>query len=54
MAKRALAYLHSKPTAAEHSSKNGGPIEITDVSETDIARRIGFMMASEAREKTKR
>jgi hypothetical protein len=54
MAKLALPYLHPKPTAAEHSCKNGGPIEITDVSETDIARRIGFMMASEAREKTKR
>jgi len=44
MAKLALPYLHPKPSAGEHG-KNGAPIEITDLSETDIARRIGFIMA---------
>ena len=45
MAKLALPYLHPKPTAIEHTGKDGGPIEISDVSETDIARRIGFILA---------
>jgi hypothetical protein len=46
MAKLALPYLHPKPTAIEHTGKDGGPIEISDVSKTDIARRIGFIFAS--------
>ncbi len=48
MAKLALPYLHPKPTAIEHTGRDGGPIEIADVSETDIARRIGFMLARAA------
>jgi hypothetical protein len=54
MAKLALPYLHPKPTAIEHTGKDGGPIEISDVSETDIARRIGFIMARDAQQKAKR
>jgi hypothetical protein len=46
MAKLALPYLHPKPTAIEH--KDGGLIEISDMSKTDIARRIGFMLAQVA------
>lgn len=45
MAKLALPYLHPKPAAIEHTGKDGGPIEIADVSETDIARRISFIFA---------
>lgn len=45
MAKLALPYLHPKPTAIEHTGRDGGPIEISDVSETDIVRRIGFIVA---------
>jgi len=45
MAKLALPYLHPKPTAIEHTGKDGGPIEISDISETDIARRIAFILA---------
>jgi len=51
MAKLSLPYLHPKPTAIEHTGKDGGPIEISDVSETDIARRIGFIMARDAQRK---
>ena len=51
MAKLALPYLHPKPTAIEHTGKNGGPIEISDVSQTDVARRIGFIMAQDAQRK---
>jgi hypothetical protein len=51
MAKLALPYLHPKPTAIEHTGKDGGPIEISDVSETDIARRIGFIFAQDAQRK---
>jgi hypothetical protein len=54
MAKLALPYLHPKPTAIEHTGKDGGPIEISDVSETDIARRIGFIMARDAQRKARR
>jgi hypothetical protein len=49
MAKLALPYLHPKPTAIEHTGRDGGPIEISDVSEADIVRRIGFIMAQAAR-----
>jgi len=48
MAKLALPYLHPKPTAIEHTGKNVGPIEITDVSPTDLARRVSFLMAQDA------
>jgi hypothetical protein len=51
MAKLALPYLHPKPTAIEHTGRDGGPIEISDVSEADIVRRIGFIMARDARDK---
>jgi hypothetical protein len=51
MAKLALPYLHPKPTAIEHTGKNGGPIEISEVSQTDLAWRIGFLMAQEAQRK---
>ena len=44
MAKLALPYLHPKPAAIEHTGRGGGPIEISDVSEMEIARRIGFLM----------
>jgi hypothetical protein len=54
MAKLALPYLHPNPTAIEHTGKDGGPIEISDVSETDIARRIGFIMARDAQRKAMR
>lgn len=45
MAKLALPYLHPKPTAAEAGMKDDQPLEPADVSETEIARRIGFVLA---------
>jgi hypothetical protein len=51
MAKLALPYVHPKPSAIEHTGKDGGPIEISDVSEADIVRRICFTMARAARAK---
>jgi hypothetical protein len=44
MAKLALPYIHAKPTAIEHTGKDGGPIEISDISPSDIARRLGFIV----------
>jgi hypothetical protein len=44
MAKLALPYVHAKPTAIEHTGKDGGPIEISDISPSDIARRLGFVV----------
>jgi hypothetical protein len=49
MAKLALPYLHPKPTAIEHTGRDGGPAEISAMSETEIARRIAFMLTRAAR-----
>jgi hypothetical protein len=43
MAKLALPYLHLKPAAPEPSGRTGGPIDTTDLSATEIARRIAFI-----------
>lgn len=48
MAKLALPYLHAKPTITDPGGKDDGPAGIADVSETEIARRIGFVLARAA------
>src|SRR4051812_42193760 len=51
MAKLALPYLHPKPTAIEHTGRDRDPIEISEVSESDVMRRIGFIFARDAQRK---
>jgi hypothetical protein len=45
MAKLALPYLHPKPAVIEHTGKDVGPMEISEASEADILRRLGFIVA---------
>ena len=48
---RLAEFAAPKLARTEHTGKDGGPIEISDVSQTDIARRIGFIMAQDAQRK---
>ena len=45
MAKLALPYLHVKPAAVERSGREGAPIESAGLSQADLARRVGFILA---------
>lgn len=44
MAKLALPYLHPKAVQIDESGEDGA-IESTNLSDTDVARRIGFILA---------
>lgn len=47
-ASEALPYEHPKLAAIEHTGKDGGAIETRDVSETEVARRLAFLLTSGA------
>jgi len=49
-AKDAAPYVHPRLAAIEHTGKDGKPIEVTDVSETELARRIAFALAQGVKE----
>jgi hypothetical protein len=51
MAKIALRYLHPKPRATAQVRKDERPVELSEISETEVARRIGFILARAARTK---
>lgn len=40
----------SDRTVQEHTGKDGGPIEVADLSVTELARRIAFILAQAAKE----
>lgn len=40
----------SDKTVQEHSGPDGGPIEVSDLSTTELARRIAFVLAKAAEE----
>lgn len=48
MAVAAAPYIHAKLAAIEHTGKDGGAIETRDVSETEVARRLAFLLTSGA------
>lgn len=37
-------YFHPKLAAIEHTGADGGPIQTEEVSETDLARRLAFLL----------
>lgn len=51
MAKLALPYMHPKAGAIEEPGNDAGAVDIMDMSDTDVARRIGFLLARAARPK---
>lgn len=45
-AKSAAPYVHPKLAAIEHTGKDGGPIETKDLTESDLAREVAFLLSS--------
>jgi hypothetical protein len=43
---KALPKIYGDKLTTEHTGANGGPIETADVSDTDIARRVAFLLTS--------
>lgn len=48
MARAAAPYIHPRLEAIAVSGPNGGPIETKDLSMTDIARRLAFLLTAGA------
>jgi hypothetical protein len=51
MAKLALPYMHPKAALMDEPGKGAGTAEAMDISDTDVARRIGFILARATRTK---
>jgi hypothetical protein len=49
MAAAAAPYVHAKLAAIEHTGKNGGAIETTNVSDRDMARAVLSLLRDGAR-----
>lgn len=47
-AKDAAPYLHAKLQSTVLTGKDGGPVEVADVSPLELARRLGFILATAA------
>lgn len=41
-------YFHPKLAAIEHTGADGGPIETKDIGQTELARRLAFILARAA------
>lgn len=48
MAVAAAPYVHAKLSATEVTGKDGGPVEVKDVSGLELARRIAFLLTAGA------
>lgn len=46
-AQMAAPYIHPRLQAIQHTGKEGGPIEVADMSRNDLARRILHMLRPE-------
>ena len=51
IAKDAAPYMHPRLTSVDVGGKQGQPIETKDVTNTELARRIAFILGQAAREK---
>ena len=40
----AAPYVHPKLQAIQHTGKDGGPIETADISGTELARKVAFIL----------
>lgn len=49
MAKSAAPYLHPRLQAIQHTGKDGGPIETTNLSDTELARKIAFLLTKDTK-----
>lgn len=45
-AKAAAPYVHPHLAAVTHTGPDGGPIQTEDVSVTDVARRVAFLLTA--------
>ena len=46
-AQMAAPYIHPRLQAIQHTGREGGPIEVADMSRNDLARRILHMLRPE-------
>lgn len=51
-AKSAAPYVHPKLAAIEHTGADGGPIETKDVTESDLAREVAFLLTSAVKQQS--
>jgi hypothetical protein len=54
MAKLALPYMHPKAALVDERGRDASTIEAMDMSDTDVARRIGFILARAVRPKAEK
>lgn len=52
MAAKAAPFIHPRLAATEITGKDGGPVEVLGVSDTEAAREVSFLLARGLKNKT--